>query len=51
MTGNSTLGDFSVAVTSAKVQAIFLRKTVGAHKSDVMAVARVFCARIPQTDN
>ncbi len=51
MTGKSALGDFGMAVTSAECEAVFLCKAVDAHKPDVMAIAGVFNAGIPQPDD
>jgi hypothetical protein len=47
MTGNSTFDDYGAAIAAGKGQVTIVRKTVDAHKSDVMAVAGIFCPRIP----
>ena len=51
MPGNSALGDFGLTFTASEGQIVILRKTVDAHKPDVMPVACVFSARISQSDN
>jgi len=51
MPGDSALGDFSPAAAAGKGQVVILRKTVDARKPDIMPVAGVFSARIPQPDN